>query len=115
MDGAIESKTAPHASRLAEAFQLAAPSGHVAWLDGWRGVCILLVLVGHFVAPLEFAGNVGVEFFFALSGRLMAEILIERRQPVGLFVRRRIARVAPATFVYVAVCAALLVVAGARS
>lgn len=106
---------APDARRWTDALRVPVRGDHVAWLDGWRGVCILLVLAGHFVAPLGFAGSVGVEFFFALSGRLMAEILIERRQPVATFVRRRIARVVPATCVYISVCTPLLAAAALRS
>ena len=78
-------------------------SSHVPYLDGWRGICILLVLIGHGIRGLEPLGNVGVEFFFALSGCLMAEILIFKRQDVALFLRRRIARIFPAVAVYVAI------------
>ena len=78
-------------------------SSHVPYLDGWRGICILLVLIGHGIRGLEPLGNVGVEFFFVLSGCLMAEILIFKRQNVGLFLRRRIARIFPAVAVYVAI------------
>ena len=74
-------------------------SSHVPYLDGWRGICILLVLIGRDSRGLEPLGNVGVEFFFALSGCLMAEILIFKRQNVGLFLRRRIARIFPAVAV----------------
>lgn len=76
-------------------------SGHLAYLDGWRGLCILLVIVGHFVPGLGPIANSGVEFFFALSGRLMAEILTFKRQDIGRFLRRRVARVGPAIAVYV--------------
>jgi peptidoglycan/LPS O-acetylase OafA/YrhL len=78
-------------------------SGHRPYLDGWRGICILLVLVGHGIKGLEPLANVGVEFFFALSGCLMAEILVFRGQDVGLFLRRRVARIFPAVAVYVAI------------
>jgi peptidoglycan/LPS O-acetylase OafA/YrhL len=48
----------------------------LAYLDGWRGLSIALVLIGHFVpVPGINLGVLGVEFFFVLSGRLMAEIL----------------------------------------
>ena len=76
-------------------------SGHLAYLDGWRGLCILLVIAGHFVSGLGPVANSGVEFFFALSGRLMAEILVFQRQDIGRFLRRRVARVGPAIAVYV--------------
>jgi peptidoglycan/LPS O-acetylase OafA/YrhL len=83
-------------------FSVPVRSGHVAYLDGWRGICILLVLIGHYVAPLRFFGRTGVEFFFVLSGSLMADLLVFRRQEIGPFLRRRIARVFPALAVYVA-------------
>lgn len=76
-------------------------SGHVAYLDGWRGICILLVLVGHCASSLGTLGSAGVEFFFVLSGTLMADLLVFKRQEVGLFLRRRVARVFPALAVYV--------------
>ncbi|MER8439084.1 hypothetical protein NKH36_02770 [Mesorhizobium sp. M1312] len=48
----------------------------LAHLDGWRGLSIVLVLIGHFFpVPGINLGVMGVEFFFVLSGRLMAEIL----------------------------------------
>ena len=75
--------------------------GHVAYLDGWRGICILLVLIGHYVAPLESFGRTGVEFFFVLSGSLMADLLVFKRQDIPHFLRRRVARVFPALAVYV--------------
>lgn len=75
--------------------------GHVAYLDGWRGICILLVLIGHYVEPLRPFGRTGVEFFFVLSGSLMADLLVFKRQDIPHFLRRRVARVFPALAVYV--------------
>jgi peptidoglycan/LPS O-acetylase OafA/YrhL len=43
--------------------------------------------------------------FFVLSGRLMADVLFVERYPLGAFFRRRIARVWPGLFVFVAVMA----------
>ena len=83
-------------------------SGHLAYLDGWRGLCILLVIAGHFVPGLGPVANSGVEFFFALSGRLMAEILVFQRQDIGRFLRRRVARVGPAIAVYALLIGAAL-------
>ena len=94
-----------HSARLrqsfGEAISLPMRASHVAHLDGWRGLCILLVLIGHFVPGMHAIANVGVEFFFVLSGRLMAEILIFKRQPIPLFIKRRMSRVVPALAVYV--------------
>ena len=82
--------------------------GHLAYLDGWRGICILLVIAGHSAAGLGPLANAGVEFFFVLSGRLMADLLVFRQQPIGLFLRRRVARVGPAIAVYALLVGAAL-------
>lgn len=93
-----------------------APSVHsqrLAWLDGWRGLSILAVLLGHF-APFAIynTGRLGVEMFFVLSGRLMADVLFVERFPLGAFYRRRIARVWPGLAVFVAVMAAVFAAPG---
>lgn len=62
----------------------------------------MLVLVGHFTAlPVGNWGTLGVGFFFALSGRLMGEILFEQRFPAGSFLLRRFSRVWPVLLVFV--------------
>ncbi|NYT41775.1 acyltransferase [Sphingomonas sp. R-74633] len=88
-------------------------AGHVAWLDGWRGLCILLVLLGHF-APrhLGHLAPLGVEMFFVLSGRLMAELLIVRRQALPSFALRRASRILPLLMLYVGVIGTGLALAG---
>ena len=83
-------------------------AGHVAYLDGWRGICIGFVLIGHLVPALAPLATVGVELFFVLSGRLMAEILIFRRQSAKAFLKRRIARILPAAATFVIVTAAIM-------
>lgn len=79
----------------------------LAYLDGWRGLCILAVLLGHFLPfhSLEF-GDLGVEMFFVLSGRLMAEILFVQKFPLHIFYIRRFSRVWPGLAVYILFCAA---------
>lgn len=73
-----------------------------AYLDGWRGLSILAVLIGHFLNIHGFnAGRFGVEMFFVLSGRLMAEILFIKHTPLPGFFKRRISRVWPALFVFI--------------
>lgn len=76
----------------------------VRYLDGWRGFAILSVLIGHYLTSkgLNF-GRFGVELFFVLSGRLMAEILFVRARPLGSFYVRRFTRVYPALFVFAAI------------
>ena len=82
--------------------------GHLAPLDGWRGLCILLVVTGHCFPSLGILSVIGVEFFFVLSGRLMADLLIFKRQSLRVFLRRRLARVVPALAVYVLLVGALI-------
>jgi len=74
----------------------------IPYLDGWRGCAILAVLFGHFVAaaPLN-AGRFGVELFFVLSGRLMAEILFVQEKPLSQFYPRRLSRIYPALIIFV--------------
>ena len=76
----------------------------IAVLDGWRGMSILLVLIGHFFPStlrLLNLGTFGVECFFVLSGRLMAEILFIRRGNLREFYLRRLSRVIPAFWLFV--------------
>ena len=76
----------------------------LAYLDGWRGLSIALVLIGHFFpVPGINLGVLGVEFFFVLSGRLMGEILFVERYPLKKFFKRRFSRIYPALLVFVVV------------
>lgn len=79
-----------------------ASSQRIDYLDGWRGLAILVVLVAHF-GHLERTnlGLFGVELFFVLSGLLMARILYEQRMPIGEFYRRRIARIFPLFYLFI--------------
>src|SRR4051794_26514580 len=70
-------------------------------LDGLRGVAALVILVFHFgirpawVAPY---GSLAVDFFFLLSGFVIAHAYEERlRQPgaIGAFIRDRVIRLHP--------------------
>ncbi|WP_306391395.1 acyltransferase family protein [Telluria beijingensis] len=76
---------------------------YIPYLDGWRGLAILLLLVGHFfpVDGINF-GIVGVALFFALSGYLMTWALFVKGMHIGVFYRRRISRVMPSIAVYLA-------------
>ena len=75
---------------------------HLRYLDGWRGLAIVFLLVGHFfpVPGLGF-GAVGVNLFYVLSGLLMARLLFVDQVPIPTFYRRRIARVMPGLFVFI--------------
>jgi peptidoglycan/LPS O-acetylase OafA/YrhL len=82
---------------------------HLLFLDGWRGVAIGLVLIGHFWADEHLwsgTSKLGVELFFVLSGRLMAEILFVRRFPLPTFFGRRLSRVYPGLAAYVLLASA---------
>ena len=77
---------------------------HSTLLDNWRGWAILFVLVGHFIDPrgANF-GRLGVELFFVLSGRLMADLLFLKRIALPRFFYRRATRVLPVSLLFVAV------------
>lgn len=81
----------------------------LVYLDGWRGLAIISVLIGHFLSvyfpPLFILGGYGVTLFFVLSGRLMADILFVQRQPLPLFLQRRAARILPTLIVFANVMA----------
>ncbi|WP_439405848.1 acyltransferase family protein [Bradyrhizobium sp. DASA03076] len=68
---------------------------HIGYLDGWRGMAVLSLLLGHFT-PVHFLGQFGVEAFFVLSGRLMADILFLRKLDLPTFFFRRASRIWPA-------------------
>lgn len=76
---------------------------HIPYLDGWRGLAIAFLLAGHFfpVAGINF-GAVGVNLFFVLSGFLMARLLFIDAVPLSTFYRRRVARIFPAVFFFIA-------------
>ncbi len=77
---------------------------HLNYLDGWRGMAIALLLLGHFfpVPGINF-GAIGVNLFFVLSGLLMARLLFVREVPLREFYARRIARIFPAALVFLAI------------
>jgi peptidoglycan/LPS O-acetylase OafA/YrhL len=78
------------------------PAGHSVLLDNWRGWAILFVIAGHFWhVPAIDAGRVGVELFFVLSGRLMADLLFVRHTPIPTFFQRRFTRVLPLSLLFV--------------
>lgn len=80
---------------------------HLPYLDGWRGMAIVFLLIGHFMpVPGIDLGMVGVDLFFALSGLLMTRILFVQKADLRTFYRRRIARILPSVAVFVLVVTA---------
>lgn len=77
-------------------------TGHIHYLDGWRGIAIFLVLLSHFF-HINFmdAGRLGVDIFFVLSGTLMANILFIKKVDLRTFYIRRFSRVIPVFVVFV--------------
>jgi len=77
---------------------------HVDYLDGWRGLAILLVLQNHFLPIQGFdTGELGVDIFFGLSGLLMSNLLFVKRIPLQAFYKRRVSRILPAFVLFVLV------------
>ncbi|MGZ3254605.1 MAG: acyltransferase family protein, partial [Burkholderiaceae bacterium] len=88
-------------------------SAHLAVLDGWRGLSILLVLAAHLL-PLGpklwqlnvSVGILGMVFFFILSGFLITSFLI-KEQNIPNFLIRRFCRVVPLAWLYLAIALAI--------
>jgi len=76
----------------------------IPYLDGWRGVAILLVLYSHFVVGA--GGDLGVALFFVLSGFLVSDLLFQRQTGIGTFFWRRATRILPTFWLYVGIMAA---------
>ncbi|CDZ29266.1 acyltransferase [Neorhizobium galegae] len=78
---------------------------HLDYLDGWRGIAVICVIVGHFWLDDFWPGasTFGVDLFFVLSGRLMSEILFVRRAELPTFFFRRFSRIYPALFAFVVI------------
>jgi peptidoglycan/LPS O-acetylase OafA/YrhL len=92
-------------------------------LDGWRAISITLVLVGHLLGTRGFLpvsklpwlgdlGHLGVTIFFVISGFLITSLLIAERERTGrvslkAFYLRRVIRIFPAFYAFVAlICVA---------
>lgn len=94
------------------------PAGHLAVLDGWRGISISLVLAAHLL-PLgpkswhlnHASGVTGMVIFFTLSGFLITTVLI-RGATVPEFLVRRVFRIVPLAWLYLVLA---LAIAGASA
>ena len=101
-----------------------ATTSKIPYLDGLRGYSILTVVVLHCTlsmhvpqwlipAQLMFGnGQLGVNIFFAISGFLITTLLVRERDQTGTislrgFYERRIARIFPAAYTYIAAIAIL--------
>jgi peptidoglycan/LPS O-acetylase OafA/YrhL len=81
--------------------------------DGWRGLAISMLLIGHFYNIRSMADDrLGVDLFFVLSGMLMSGILFEQRMPLKKFYLRRFSRIYPALFFYVVFWYAVATIVG---
>jgi peptidoglycan/LPS O-acetylase OafA/YrhL len=81
--------------------------GYRPWLDGVRGLAILIVLAGHL--RLVSGGFLGVDIFFVLSGFLITSLLVEEwelRRSISLkrFYVRRALRLLPAFYTLLLIC-----------
>ena len=94
-----------------ERFEPAAPAlpERIPSLDGLRAISILLVLLAHFsIGLMAHLGNFGVRMFFLISGFLITALLLkeyDRANCISLrnFYVRRILRIFPAFYAYMAV------------
>jgi peptidoglycan/LPS O-acetylase OafA/YrhL len=96
-------------------------SGYLATLDGWRAIAIAGVLLDHATTGIlrhstlySFfrTGPNGVSVFFAVSGFLICSRLLEEERLLGSFglkgfYVRRVCRILPAAFAYLAVIGVL--------
>jgi peptidoglycan/LPS O-acetylase OafA/YrhL len=93
---------------------------HIPELDGFRGLAVLLVVVGHYVeyrlpvnTHLATLPKLGVLLFFVLSGFLITGLLYRERLASGkinfrFFYIRRILRLAPAFLLFLGVTLVLM-------
>lgn len=75
---------------------------NLPYLDGWRGLAIIFVLLSHFF-PNQFSqyGELGVLLFFVLSGFFMSRLLFIKKVSIKLFFARRFSRVIPTFWLFI--------------
>jgi peptidoglycan/LPS O-acetylase OafA/YrhL len=75
---------------------------NIPYLDGWRGLSIIFVLLAHFF-PIQFSslGELGVLLFFVLSGFLMSDLLFIRKISIISFFVKRFSRVLPTFWLFI--------------
>lgn len=112
-------------TRHAETSSITALPSRIPSLDGLRAISIVLVLIGHAspafqihtraqIALWTVIGNpgLGVRIFFVISGFLITTLLIKEEVKTGMislkdFYLRRVVRIFPAFYTYLAVIAVL--------
>jgi len=86
---------------------------HLSYLDGWRGLAILFLLIGHFFPVRGInLGHAGVNLFFVLSGFLMARVLFLDAMAIPTFYKRRSSRIFPAVFCFIALIVCSFIMLG---
>ena len=90
---------------------------HYPELDGFRGLAVILVVVGHVLlfslGVHSLLASLGVLLFFVLSGFLITGVLLNEKDARGRislenFYLRRVLRLAPALLIFLAVVTALI-------
>ncbi|MEI7442896.1 MAG: acyltransferase family protein [Actinomycetes bacterium] len=87
-------------------------NSYITGIDSLRAVAVVSVILYHLNDKWLPGGFVGVDMFFAISGYLITKTLLERPASNGIrfflgFYRRRLQRIAPALFFYLAITSAL--------
>ena len=70
---------------------------YYGFIDGLRAIAVLMVLIFHLNPTWLSGGFIGVDVFFTISGFLITQILIEKKElPYSQFILARFRRLAPA-------------------
>ncbi|EJZ22460.1 acyltransferase [Rhizobium sp. Pop5] len=88
---------------------------HIKEYDGLRGLMALWVLVGHWAAtiyiqfpwPANLGNAYAVDVFVILSGFAIATLVERKRETYGIYITRRVLRIFPVYWFYLAISIAL--------
>jgi len=104
MTAVVANTTAPS---VADRLQGFLSSSRVLYLDGFRALAALIVMLSHFHVP-SVSGTIGVAFAFFISGFLITHLLCQEAKKsknqlinIKAFFVRRVFRLLPALFVFV--------------